>query len=467
MVDKSPGGDFAKGEKDEALSWKNKGNEQFQQGNYKAALFCYNKGLEIDPNNCNLWNNKGFSLFKLGRKEEAQRCKEKLQLLKNSPPTESIPPLVEERPPIKENLIIPAPTPIPSIPKKIEEAPITLQKESIETSPTTASVYGISGSTQYLLNGIQTINGKKLTNLEEIIQFYKNYEKILEETEVTVRKQQDEIISNLSTDEARLDNHLKEGIARRTLEVEGNINNLRNKIDKTRKFFPQLKYQLQYWIENNLRSYRINSQFSGELIELEKVRTRKANLISNKQRVIQNECNKVRASYQFLDQNKSFFIGAHGEELIIDYLSQLSNEYHILNDVNLHFKPAIYWKEKKNYIISSQIDHIVIGPTGVFLVETKNWKSSDIDLKSDELIFQVRRSSYALWKYLINYYQRDTMPKIWNVIVSTHGFNSNQKLDKYIDVITPNQLARYITRRETTISPDGIKKLIEILQCCR
>jgi len=35
---------------------------------------------------------------------------------------------------------------------------------------------------------------------------------------------------------------------------------------------------------------------------------------------------------------------------------------------------------------SSQIDHIVVGPTGLFLVETKNWKFSDIETKSDKLV---------------------------------------------------------------------------------
>jgi hypothetical protein len=242
--------------------------------------------------------------------------------------------------------------------------------------------------------------------------------------------------------------------------VYKNISELETRIKETRNVFAKLKYKFQYWKENKMRTYRINSQFSREFKELKAVRIRKANLIANKEKVIQHECNKVRDSFQFLERNKSFLIGAQGEELVIDHLSQLSNEYHVFNDVNLHFRPAIYWKEKNDYIISSQIDHLVIGPTGVFLIETKNWKSSDIDVKSSDLVFQVRRSSYALWKYLINYYQK---PKIWNVIVSTHGGQSDQKLDKFIDVISPNQLSRYITRRETTLSAEGIRNLIKII----
>lgn len=78
------GNDFSRSNKtrqDEAILWKNKGNEQFQQGNYLEALSCYEKGIEFDPENSVLWNNIGVSLYKLGKKEEAKKCKEKAKEL--------------------------------------------------------------------------------------------------------------------------------------------------------------------------------------------------------------------------------------------------------------------------------------------------------------------------------------------------------------------------------------------------
>jgi len=57
-----------------------------------------------------------------------------------------------------------------------------------------AKVHGISGSTQFLLKGTKAINGKKLATLEDVIHFHSNYEAILAETEITIQKQQDDMI---------------------------------------------------------------------------------------------------------------------------------------------------------------------------------------------------------------------------------------------------------------------------------
>ena len=47
----------------------------------EAALLFYEKGLEIDPENIDIWNNKGLTLVKLGRIEEARQCKREMKRL--------------------------------------------------------------------------------------------------------------------------------------------------------------------------------------------------------------------------------------------------------------------------------------------------------------------------------------------------------------------------------------------------
>jgi hypothetical protein len=328
-----------------------------------------------------------------------------------------------------------------------------------------ARIHGISGSTKYLLKGTNAINGKKLATLEDINHFHSNYEAILAETEITVQQQHDEMIFSLGNDEVALDNQLRESIARRTVEVDGNINEINTKINTTENVFIFLGYKIQYWIAIKLRSHKIHSPYSHISRELKNVQSRKASLIANKPYIIKNECNKVVYTQKFITENISFLVGAQGEELVINALSQLSDEFHVLNDVNLHFSKAIHWREKDEYIKTCQIDHIVVGPTGIFLVETKNWKTSDIESKSDKLIWQVRRSSLALWYYLKDYYWKGEWPKIRTVIVSMHGSHSGQRLDKYIDVITPYQLCGYIAGRKSILSGDAVKKLIDIIPC--
>ncbi|MDG6251742.1 hypothetical protein, partial [Methanocalculus sp.] len=88
---------------------------------------------------------------------------------------------------------------------------------------------------------------------------------------------------------------------------------------------------------------------------------------------------------------------------------------------------------------------------------------SDIDGKSDKLVYQVRRSSLALWYYLKRFQLRGGTPKIRNTIISIQGWYPNQKMDKYIDIIDPERLCHYILRREHNLSADTVVKLVNIL----
>jgi sulfur relay (sulfurtransferase) DsrC/TusE family protein len=330
-----------------------------------------------------------------------------------------------------------------------------------------AQIHGISGSTQYLLNGTKAINGKRLATLDELHHLHDHYEEILAETETTVARQQDEIILGLSDDESRFDRQLQEGIAKRTQEVDRDIGELNDKVRIAGNFFTRTGCRLHYWIAVSLRNHRIHSPFSEMIRELHNVQDYKRKHIANRSFIIKNEYNNVVSSYHFLKNNQSFLIGAGGEEFVIGVLSKLPDEYHVVNDVNLHFHRAIHWRERHEYIKNCQIDHIVVGPTGMFLLETKNWKAADIELKSDTLKHQVRRSSLALWYYLKDYYWRDESPKIRNVIISMKGSFSGEKLDKFIDVVSPRQLCGYITAREIALSEDAVKKLIGIITSCK
>lgn len=59
----------------------------------------------------------------------------------------------------------------------------------------------------------------------------------------------------------------------------------------------------------------------------------------------------------------NFLKGAKGEEWVAHELAFLSSDYSVFN--GLRFKGG-----KQNF------DHIIVGPAGVFVVETKNWKGS-------------------------------------------------------------------------------------------
>lgn len=327
-----------------------------------------------------------------------------------------------------------------------------------------AKIHGISGSTRYVLKGIKPINGKQLATFEEVHHFYTNYDTVLAEIKEQAGKRHDNQIADLHTRESQLDQQIKDGIAQKTIEVNQRILEINEKIEISQNFFIRILYIAQFWGACHLSSYRINRPFSEDLNRLEQIRYHRKYSIAHREQIIQNERMNVIHNHKFLKENETFLIGAIGEEQVVKVLTGLPDEYHVLNDVNLVFNKYIYWRERKEHIKTCQIDHIVVGPTGIFLLETKKWKISDIGNKSDDLKHQVRRAGYALWYFMKDDYW-GKMPKVWSVVVSMHGSLPDQRIDNYIDVISPHRLCGYIANRERILSEDAIHKLIRIIPC--
>jgi tetratricopeptide (TPR) repeat protein len=57
--------------------WNNKGLTLYYLGRYSESIECYNKALELDPNNTIAWCNKGNSLYKLKKYKESIECYDK------------------------------------------------------------------------------------------------------------------------------------------------------------------------------------------------------------------------------------------------------------------------------------------------------------------------------------------------------------------------------------------------------
>ena len=134
-----------------------------------------------------------------------------------------------------------------------------------------AHIHRISGCTQYLLNGIRPINGKKPATLDELHHLHNHHEEILAETKIKVTRHHDELIISLSNDESRLDQNIKEEISRSTREVDNHIDDLFNKTEASESFFHVIVYYTQYLIATSLRSHHIHSPSTGSVRELHNV----------------------------------------------------------------------------------------------------------------------------------------------------------------------------------------------------
>lgn len=93
--------------------------------------------------------------------------------------------------------------------------------------------------------------------------------------------------------------------------------------------------------------------------------------------------------------NLPYFKGKIGEKAIHDILLTLSDEYHVWKDIVI-----------QNNGYSVQIDHLVISPYGIFVIETKNYRG---DIYGDEdsqewkqiIVTPVRyKSSFKTYTYV-------------------------------------------------------------------
>jgi tetratricopeptide (TPR) repeat protein len=54
-----------------------KGNEYFYKKEYDKAIECYDNAIEINPKTAYTWDQKSWTLVKLGRYDEAIKCCDK------------------------------------------------------------------------------------------------------------------------------------------------------------------------------------------------------------------------------------------------------------------------------------------------------------------------------------------------------------------------------------------------------
>jgi uncharacterized protein YfkK (UPF0435 family) len=139
-----------------------------------------------------------------------------------------------------------------------------------------------------------------------------------------------------------------------------------------------------------------------------------------------------------------------GENKVLKDLKNLPDDYILINDFVCNFYPPIYNQQENDYIKSIQIDHLLISPSGIFLIETKNWsKNSLSNLSLRSPVEQVRRTNFALFRILTDkpilldqHHWGDRKIPIRNLIVLV-----NEKLDEefqYVKILTLKELRNYI-----------------------
>lgn len=165
--------------------------------------------------------------------------------------------------------------------------------------------------------------------------------------------------------------------------------------------------------------------------------------------------------YYGYNEGRSWMKGDKGEKLVSLYLEDLPRGYFVFNDVTI---PG----GKGNF------DHVIIGPTGIFLIETKNYsgffkingddwysRSSSQKMKRNPGA-QVKLNALDLSKFLNEKLGR----KIWvtGVVALINNNFKVIKRPKYYSVVGAGDLTRFILGNESKIDKKTANNIVEFMQ---
>ena len=156
-----------------------------------------------------------------------------------------------------------------------------------------------------------------------------------------------------------------------------------------------------------------------------------------------------------------FHAGAKGENKVLDKLSQLSDEYHVLCGLRIGLSYYISYNGKKN-LKSAQIDFVVVSKKGVYAIEVKNWSDHYVD---QENYFspheQVGRAGRLLW-HVLKSWRKTT--RVTSVVLSIKGNIKYDPKYKVVFVANINNINKFLENREDTLSDKEVKKIVKKLK---
>ena len=172
----------------------------------------------------------------------------------------------------------------------------------------------------------------------------------------------------------------------------------------------------------------------------------------------------VTFSYGY-DKGKSWNKGIVGESIIANYLNQLPEDYIIYNDVKF---PGSY----------GNLDHVVIGSKGIYVIETKNYKGFFI-VKDKEWFYkngktikraknqpgkQVLTNAISLRSLLIS--NGIDMDGVWiqSIVTLVNKNFKIQEKTRHYKVLYPETIPKFIQNSNRNIDNNIIKKIALLIE---
>lgn len=276
-----------------------------------------------------------------------------------------------------------------------------------------STTYNTVGSLSTVMSHLYQHNITEFQSLDGVINFQKRFpserrqiildqEHLLEKEKIALSVEIPELENFIETSKIETEKVL-------TLEIERLKHELLNISSPAPNNFLTIFYTVKkFFLKTNIFSkefgfkYKVSSSIrqSNNLLAWKKNRLQYLDLCFSD--AVNENC---IASLNDLDRKKSvineisnFIYGAIGEQKVANVLEKLPEEFYLINDFTFSFEKPIYYRQENEYIKSIQVDHLLISPAGVFIIETKNWSKESMNNSSlRSPVDQIRRAGFVLF----------------------------------------------------------------------
>lgn len=183
---------------------------------------------------------------------------------------------------------------------------------------------------------------------------------------------------------------------------------------------------------------------------------------SNRDLLIEKECQKTKNDINLVERIlvSHEYAGAIAELELIEFLRKLPENFCVINNVKLVSRQAIFFDNA--WLKSAQIDHLVVSPAGIFVIEAKSW-SSEFAKQGNyfDPYQQVKRSSYMCYKFLEDKLRGAKVRSI----IAYKGAIPEKPRDSFAKVLQFREVNGYITWfKENYLSDEQIKSLVNCIE---
>ncbi len=235
---------------------------------------------------------------------------------------------------------------------------------------------------------------------------------------------------------------------------------LARRLDPPRPLPLQTVLHLWTWILRSMRQTQAEQQVRRRLHPVLMAERTLDDFVANRETEVARRVEAARRIVLGIEAvaRSQELANAVAELEVIHVLSSLPDSFTLLNDVHLTTQHAIRFDN--NYLMTAQLDHLLIGPTGIYAVETRAWSKAFL-ASGDHLdpIEEVKRASCLCWRILEDAGLRQSI----HSIVAWAGAMPDHQVGDHVAVMPIARLPSYVQHAASQLTDGEALRIRRIL----